>query len=265
MTLAFDLPTMPESALARMDPRWKLAALAPAALLMALVHTVLAAALALVFMLGLAQWGRLPGSWLARRLGWMALLLLLFVIWLPLLPDPESKTILVAGLRISLHGLDRVGVVLLKTLAVVTAMLIVLATAPLYDTLKAAQALHVPGLLVHILLLTMRYVFLLAEEFTRLRTALRVRGYKSRADLHSWRTVGHVAGTLLVRGSERAERVSQAMRCRGFDGTFRNLHRFQTRWQDVVGWMFIVLAAGAILAWDFWQRSSGTPHDLLPG
>ncbi len=212
MTLAFDIPTLPDSPLTRMDPRWKLAALLPAALMLALVQAVPAAALALVLMLVLAECGRLPWGWLSRRLAWMAFLLLLFVVWLPFLPDPRSETMPFLGLRFSVRGLERVGVVLLKTLAVVTAMLIVLATAPLYDTLKAAQALRVPGLLVHILLLTMRYVFLLGEEFTRLRTALRVRAYKNRADLHSWRTVGHVAGTLLVRGSERAERVGHAMR-----------------------------------------------------
>src|SRR5437868_4244073 len=83
------------------------------------------------------------------------------------------------------------------------------------------------------LVLTYRYTFLLAEELGRLRIALRVRGYRNRANLHSYRTIGHVAGTLLVRSHERAERVGQAMRCRGFDGRFRSLTAFRTRWPDV--------------------------------
>jgi cobalt/nickel transport system permease protein len=74
-----------------------------------------------------------------------------------------------------------------------------------------------------------------------MRAALRVRGYRNRATGHCYRTVGHVAGTLLVRGAERAERVGQAMRCRGFDGRFRSLAEFHTRLTDV-------LLFGAIMA-----------------
>jgi cobalt/nickel transport system permease protein len=144
--------------------------------------------------------------------------------------------------------------VLLKTLAVVTLLLVLLSTAPIYDTLKAARSLHVPGVLVQLVLLTVRYIFLLADEFVRLRTALRVRGYRNRADLHSWRTVGQVAGTLLVRGQERGERVSQAMRCRGFDGAYHTLHDFRTRWQDVAWACAILAAAGGLYAWDLTLR-----------
>ena len=57
-----------------------------------------------------------------------------------------------------------------------------------------------------------RYVFVLADEFVRLRTALRVRGFRNRADSHSYRTVGRVTGTLLVRGAaRRARRAGHAL------------------------------------------------------
>src|SRR5262249_325713 len=102
--------------------------------------------------------------------------------------------------------------------------------------------------------LTYRYLFLLADELGRLRTALRVRGYRNRPNLHSYRTVGHVAGTLLVRSYERAERVGQAMRCRGFDGRFRSLAAARTRATDVI--FFAVVAGGTagLLTWDLLQQ-----------
>ena len=79
------------------------------------------------------------------------------------------------------------------------------------------------------------------DEFARLRTALRVRGFRNRADLHSYRTIGQVAGTLLVRSHERSERVGQAMRCRGFDGQFRSLTQFHTAARDVLLFLIITL------------------------
>src|SRR5262245_60313693 len=177
MTLALDVPAIPDSPLARMDPRWKLAAFVPAAILFALVRTLTPAATAFLVAILLATLARLPSVWLLRRLAWTALFVALFLVWLLFLPDPDGQVYNVGSLSISMSGLTRFVVVFLKTLAVVTLVLILLATAPLQDTLKAAQALRLPALFVQLLLLTFRYVFLLAEEFGRLRTALRVRGF----------------------------------------------------------------------------------------
>jgi cobalt/nickel transport system permease protein len=102
-----------------------------------------------------------------------------------------------------------------------------------------------------------RYLFVLADELARLRIALRVRGYRNRANRHSYRTAGHVAGTLLVRGYERAERVGQAMRCRGFDGQFRSLTAFHTRPADVLAFLVVTAGAAALCAWDWLPRLSG--------
>jgi cobalt/nickel transport system permease protein len=252
MTLAFDIPPLADSPLSRIDPRWKLAALVPAAVMVALLRTPPPAAVALAGALLLVYFTRLPWDWVARRLAWTTLFLLLFLVWLPFLPEPSGETLNLGPLRLSITGLERLAAVLLKTLAAVTVFLVILASAPLYDTLKAAQALRVPAILVQLFLLTVRYIFLLAEEFARLRTALRVRGYRNRADVHSWRTVGQVAGTLLVRGHDRAERVNHAMRCRGFDGTYHSLHDFRTRARDLAFAAMTLACAAGLLAWDAW-------------
>jgi cobalt/nickel transport system permease protein len=59
-----------------------------------------------------------------------------------------------------------------------------------------------------------------------------------------------VAGALLVRSHERAERVGQAMRCRGFDGRFRSLTAFRTRPADVTFFLLTAGAAAGLLLWD---------------
>jgi cobalt/nickel transport system permease protein len=131
---------------------------------------------------------------------------------------------------------------------------VVLATAPLPETLKAAQALRIPSLLVQVAALTYRYIFVLGAELRRLRIALRVRGYRNRLTPHSYRTAGHVAGTLLVRGYEQAERVGQASRCRGFTGQYRTLTDFHTRPADVAAFALIVGGAAALLIGDLLGR-----------
>lgn len=252
MTLGFSPPPCPDSPLRRLDPRWKLAALSLAVLAAALLRTPTAALLALTATLLLAALGRLPARWFLGRLGLVALVLTPFLLPLPLLLPGAGPSW--GPVHVSSHGALVALVLAAKALTLVTLILVLLATAPLDATLKAAHALRVPGLLIQLALLTYRYLFLLAGELARLRIALRVRGYRNRATRHSYRTIGHVAGTLLVRGHDRAERISQAMRCRGFDGRFRSLAVFRTSAWDLLAFALIVATAGGV-CWLDWKHS----------
>lgn len=254
MTLFLDIPAAQRSPLHRLDPRWKLAALLPAAGALAVLQSPLPALVALSGAVMLVAIARVPWRWFAVRLGVALLVPAFLVVWLPLTLRPGDALLQLYGLTLSATGMLHAAMLLTKAAAIVSLMLVLLASAPLQDTLKAAQSLRIPGWLVQIGLLSYRYVFVLAEEFVRLRTALRVRGYRNRAGLHGYRTIGQVAGTLLVRGHERSERVAQAMRCRGFDGRFRSLHDFRTHGSDVLFFAAAVAGAAAVLAWDVWQR-----------
>lgn len=252
MTLGFDLPTCPPTFVQRMDARWKLAALLTAAILVIQLRIFGPAIAALVAALLLIAVAQIPWRWCLGRLATSLALFALFLCWLPFVVQNGDTTLDIGVFALSMTGALRLLVLTCKIGAVLSLMLVLFATTPLPDIFKAARALWVPRLFVFLLLLTYRYVFLLMEEFGRLRTALRVRGFRNRADLHSYRTVGQVAGTLLVRSHERSERVGQAMRCRGFDGEFRSLNRFCTAWPDVLAFMLIVGYAGGLIVWDRW-------------
>jgi cobalt/nickel transport system permease protein len=254
MTLALDpLPCHP-SPLRSLDSRWKLAALILATVAVACLRTAPATLAALAAAVGLALAGRLPLRWYLSRLGTVALVLGLFAAPLPFLLREPNPALSWGAVQVSSRGL-LVGVVLLaRGLAMVTLMLVVLGTAPLDATLKAAHSLRVPGLLVQLILFTYRYLALVADELARVRVALRVRGYRNRPTRHSYRTIGHVAGTLLVRSYERGERVGQAMRCRGFDGRFRSLTEPRTTAADVLFFFLITGSAAGLLTWDLTLR-----------
>ncbi len=249
MTFSLSVLPSPDSPLRRLDPRWKLAGLVFAAVVAACLRHVGPAAVALFGALMLAVVGRLPARWLLTRLGAALLFFIPFVLSLPFLLRSRETALSIGPWDIP-YGLGVAMLLCLKALAIVVLMLVILATAPLDATLKAAHALRFPGVLVHLGLMTYRYLFVLASELRRLRVALRVRGYRNRATRHSYRTAGHVAGTLLVRSVERAERVSQAMRCRGFDGRFRSLAHFQTRLPDILAFSLLTGSAAALFLWD---------------
>ncbi len=238
MQVRFSPPPLADSPLARLDPRWRLAGLLLWMLVVALLRTLPAALVGLALAALLALLARMPWRWLGQRLLMVAIPLAIFVLPVPLLAEQWS-----AGTRLA-----ALFAVKALTLALLAAILVV--SAPPDVTLKAAHALRVPGLLIHLALLSYRYLFVLGDELARLRVALRVRGFRNRANAHSYRTVGQAAGTLLVHGYERAERVSQAMRCRGFDGRFRSLAVFQTRWVDVLTLSLMMAGALALVGLD---------------
>lgn len=244
----FDSPA-PSSAtfLSEIDARWRLLALLLATAALTLLTTPAIAVLALLLSTGLAALIRVPCRWLCTRLGAIALVLAPFLLVLPFIVSSRSDGTALQGLWLALT----LGC---KALAMSTLLLVLIAAAPLPVHLQAAHAMHVPGRLVQLALLAYRYLFMFTAELARLRTALRVRGYRSRATRHSYRTVGHVTGILMVRGYERAERVGQAMQCRGFDGRFRTLVPMHTRWADVLFSASVVLAVSGLVAWDVLRR-----------
>jgi len=240
MTLAFDALDMSDSPLARLDPRWKLAALAIIILVTGFLRTVPTIVMVLAISVLLLALARLPRQFLFWRLGTFLLLLAFFLVFLPITQGWE--------------GLNATWKVGSRALAIYCFGLVLLATAPFATTIHAAQSLGLPRIFAHITLLSYRYIFVLADEFSRIRLALRLRGFRNRMDRHSYRTIGNVAGSLLVRGTDRAERIAWAMHCRGFDGRFRSLNQFQTRFWDILFFVVMIVLAAGLLAWDVMLR-----------
>ena len=85
-----------------------------------------------------------------------------------------------------------------------------------------------------------------------LSRAARVRGFTPKTDLHTYKTYAYMLGMLLVRAMARADRVYQAMLCRGFKGKFYCIHRFHFTRRDVIwaGVMVTGIVMLGILEWN---------------
>jgi cobalt/nickel transport system permease protein len=83
----------------------------------------------------------------------------------------------------------------------------------------------------------------------RLISALKVRGFRPGTNLHTYKTFAYLVGMLLVRSAERAERVHNAMLCRGFRGRLYSLNQFSIHRVDIVTLIFmtgLIVALGVI-------------------
>jgi cobalt/nickel transport system permease protein len=103
---------------------------------------------------------------------------------------------------------------------------------------------YIPDKLVHLLLFTYRYIFVIQKEYQRLIRAAKIRGFEPKTNLHSYRTFAYLIGMIFVQASNRAERVHQAMKCRGFKGKFYSIRIFTPRSDS---WIFIVFMSGGLI------------------
>jgi cobalt/nickel transport system permease protein len=234
----------------RFDPRWKLAATIVAMCAALSLHQLPIVLLALLLTLALVFAAGLPLQWVVSRLATVCAAVALFTLPLPLLLNGPGPSWEFGPLQFSAYGAEVGFLMAARALTIVSLSLILLTTTSADALLKAAHSVGFPGLLVQIALMTYRYLFVLMNELHRLRVAVRVRGFRNRPSRHSYRTAGQVAGTLLVRGYERADRVHHAMLCRGFDGQFRTLAAFRTGLVDVLAFLAIAGIAFGLCVMD---------------
>jgi cobalt/nickel transport system permease protein len=130
---------------------------------------------------------------------------------------------------ISAPGLERFASLAFKSWLSVQIAIVLAASTPFPDLLRALRALRLPRLLVAVFGLMWRYLFVLVDEALRLLRARAARssqsdqpGLKTGGSL-AWRAqmAGGMAGNLFLRGFERSDRIYVAMLSRGYDGEVR--------------------------------------------
>ena len=104
--------------------------------------------------------------------------------------------------------------ILFRTLLCVSAVLILVAVTPFSELTAQLRRLHIPGLFIMLFEMTYRYIGVLLEETASMYTAYRLRSTTARG--LEMRHMGSFVGQLLLRSFDRAERIYNAMKCRGY-------------------------------------------------
>jgi cobalt/nickel transport system permease protein len=233
-----------DSLLHRLDPRGKLMAAALLVLPLALAHRFATIGSGLALSLGLVLLAGLPVREVARRLLLVNLFLLFF--WL-LLPFTYGEPGSPGTFAVSREGLLLAARLTMKANGITLAFMALVATSPVVTLGHALHSLAVPDKLVVLLLFTFRYVHVLDTEYRRLYNSMLIRGFRPSTNLHTYRSYAYLIGMLLVRSANRAQRVHEAMLCRGFQGRFHSLYRFAFARRDLFFLFFMLLATGLLI------------------
>jgi cobalt/nickel transport system permease protein len=205
---------------------------------------LLATLLVLVFGLWFAA--KLPIKKVAPRL-LIEIPFVFFAILLPFIATGERVEIL--GVSVSQPGLTFAIAFLLKSTIGVAIAILLSATSTAQEILTGLNRLRMPGVLLQIAALMVRYSAVVTSELQRMEISRQARN--GGAGLSSWPSRASSVGALFIRSYERGERVHLAMLSRGGDGgVVLPAGVAATRLQ----WFVSLMLPAAALAFVIWSR-----------
>lgn len=193
-----------------------------------------------LFPIVLASEGDVPLGFLARRLLIAAPFAVVIGMFNPLIDRAVLGTI---GSVPVIAGWVSFGSILLRFLLTTAAALVLIATTGMNGVCNAIERLGAPDVFATQLLFLYRYIFVLAEEALTMSRARSLRSFGNRG--MGMGVYTQLLGHLLLRTYARAQRVYQAMLCRGFDGRVRTGARTRFTlgdWSFMVGWSAVFIA-----------------------
>jgi cobalt/nickel transport system permease protein len=223
------------------DPRARIVVSVAFSLVIAVTTGLPALAIAFLTAAAVSVASRVRPLALLKRLVPVTLFAIVLALLLPWSAG-TSPLFAIGTMQYTEEGLRMAVAIGLKANAIVLWVMVLLGTSSVITLGHALGHLGVPEKLIHLLLFVFRYVDVLDGEYLRLRTAMKMRGFRPRINAHTYRSYGYLVGMLLVRSLDRSERVVAAMKCRGFRGQFHLLDHFAFARRDV--WF---LAAASVI------------------
>jgi cobalt/nickel transport system permease protein len=222
------------------DPRLKIVFATLYSFIIALSDKFPALVTGLLISIGLVALSGLNIRQVSRRVAVVFGFLLLLWGLLPL--TYEGPTLYRLGpLAFTEPGIMISAQITLKSISILLAFMALVGTMTFATLGYALDRLHISGKLVHLFLLTYRYIFVIEQEYQRLLRAARMRSFRPGTNLHSYKTYAYIIGMLFVRASVRARRVHQAMICRGFKGRFYCMQEFRSTGCDRIFFTLMAL------------------------
>ena len=236
-----------KSVIHRIDPRIKVLLATLYSIVVAISQQFQTLGLALAISILLIFLAQLNLKDIAKKM--MAIMSFLLLIWVIVPLTFEGETWFQFGpLTLTRPGIQFAAQITLKSISILTIFIALITTMTLATLGNALHRLRIPAKIVYLLLMTYRYIFVINQEYTRLRRAAKIRGFQPGTNMHTYKTFAYFVGMLFVQATARAERVYQAMKCRGFNGNFYSLSEFRSFWQN---WIFLILMIFLLLGLAF--------------
>ncbi|WP_371170637.1 cobalt ECF transporter T component CbiQ [Aliiroseovarius sp. 2305UL8-7] len=235
------------SAVTGLDPRMRIVLTVIYAITVVSLSDLRVLSGALILSMWLLAISGLPFQKTLKRMAMMDGFIIFMLVLLPF-TMPGTPIFTIWGFDATWEGLWRATEIALTANAVILAVMTLVGSMEPVTMGHALFALKTPERLVHLMMFTIRYIDVLREEYLRLRTSMKLRGFRPGTNWHTYRSYGYLVGMMLVRAIERSERILAAMKCRGFSGRIVLLEEFRLTRTDFI-FAVALCAALATLVW----------------
>ena len=239
-----------DSFIQRLDPRVKIVIASLFSVVVAVSGSFLVLISALILSLFIVIAARIPIREVFRRLIPVNMLLIFLWLFLPFTFAGEHL-FSVGTLSVTREGVLYAAGISVKSNSIMLMLIALAASTPIFTLGHAMHGLGIHKKLVHLFFFTYRYIHVIQREYIRLSNSMKIRGFKPGTNLHTYKSYAHMTGMLLVRSFDRAQRVHNAMMCRGFKGKLYSLSEFSIKGTDILALVFmatVILVLG-ILEW----------------
>jgi cobalt/nickel transport system permease protein len=238
--------TKGDSVIHRFDPRLKIVVAAVYSIVVAVSSRWTALVPGLFFSVLLVFLARLPLKRVFIRLLLVNGLILFLWLFLPF--SLEGMPIFTIGpLTATREGVLYASLVTLRSNIILLSLISLVSTTSVFTLGRAMKELRAPDKMVQLFFFAYRYVHVIHLEYQRLVKALKIRGFRPKATMHTYRTYAYLVGMLLVKSYDRSERIQKAMLCRGFTGRFYTLSEFSLKSSDIIMMCLMLLAVAVIV------------------
>ena len=235
----FEEPHYKDSILLHVDPRIKIVTVFFFSVVVAILNQIPVLLCAWAFGLLMVLTAKVSKRDVVKRLTPVNLFVCFLWLILPL-TFPGKPMIYLGPFPVTHEGVLYATRITIKSNAIMLVMIVMVTTTSIFTLGHAMHELRVPQKIVHLFFFTYRYLHVMQREYRRLVNSMKIRGFKAKTNVHTYRTFAYMIGMILVKSFDRAQRVHNAMLCRGFTGKLYSLKTFSMKKRDI---LFLVLAA----------------------
>ena len=222
-----------DSPIHHIEPRLKIISFGFLIVSNVFAQTINAALIFLAISLLLLFIAHLPVKFILKRVKVICAFVVPIIILTPL-TVPGAPIISAGSFYISEEGLFFAILIAIRMIAAVIFVVTMLGTQRFDTFLKALSMLYVPGIIIQMLLFTYRYIYVMIDEFLKIWSSMRAKGYKFNFSRTAFFILGNLIGMLLIKSYERAERVYQAMISKGYIGKPLSFSTFKIQITDYI-------------------------------
>lgn len=108
--------------------------------------------------------------------------------------------------------------IVLRANALLLFTLLIFSDKSLFDIALSLQTLKAPPKLIALFFFVGKFVIIIKNEFETTKKVMKIRNFKSKSNLFSYKIYANVIGMLIVKCFDRAEKLKYSMILRNFQG-----------------------------------------------